>query len=171
MNENKDRNNLNITRAENSQDLLHIQQLAEKIWPVAYKGVIENDQICFMLDEMYSIDQLKKSIKKGEAFYICSLGDLPVGFISVKKGEEKLRIEKLYVLPSNQGQKLGLNMIEFAANLAAQMSLHILELNVNRANTAVHFYKKMGFEIYDTIDIPYHGYVLNDYVMRKQVLD
>lgn len=169
MNQSKDRNNLNIVIADNSQDLLYIQQLAEIIWPIAYRGVIAKEQIRFMLDHLYSIEKLKRAIEKKQMFYICYLDDLPSGFMSLYIGEEKLRVEKLYVLPNKQGQGLGKSMLSFANKLANELFLPILELNVNRNNTALHFYKKMGFVIYKEIDIPFHQYVLNDYIMRKKV--
>jgi ribosomal protein S18 acetylase RimI-like enzyme len=45
-----------------------------------------------------------------------------------------------------------------------------LELNVNRNNKAVEFYKKLGFRIIaeEDIDID-NGYFMNDYIMRKKL--
>ena len=43
---------------------------------------------------------------------------------------------------------------------------NIIELNVNRQNNAVDFYKRLGFTILKEVDIPIgKGYFMNDYVM------
>jgi ribosomal protein S18 acetylase RimI-like enzyme len=45
--------------------------------------------------------------------------------------------------------------------------LTYLELNVNRQNTAIGFYKKLGFKIIAEEDIPIgNGFFMNDYVMQ-----
>jgi hypothetical protein len=45
-----------------------------------------------------------------------------------------------------------------------------LELNVNRKNPAMYFYKKIGFELYEKADIAYGKFWLNDYVLRKSLV-
>ena len=79
------------------------------------------------------------------------------------------KLQKLYVLPTEQGKGTGKILIAEVINLAKQAKGKVIELNVNRKNTAFNFYKKLGFEIYQTVDIPYHHFVLNDYVMRKSI--
>ena len=44
-----------------------------------------------------------------------------------------------------------------------------VELNVNRKNPAMYFYKKMGFELLEKTDIAYGKFWLNDYVLRKSI--
>jgi predicted lactoylglutathione lyase len=40
-------------------------------------------------------------------------------------------------------------------------------LNVNRFNKAIQFYRKIGFEITDTVDIAIgNGYFMEDYIME-----
>ena len=78
-----------------------------------------------------------------------------------------LKIHKLYVLPCEQGKGTGKKLFEYLSKTAKELKVNILELNVNRANHALNFYQKMGFEIIETVDIPYYQFVLNDYIMRK----
>jgi ribosomal protein S18 acetylase RimI-like enzyme len=49
-----------------------------------------------------------------------------------------------------------------------QRDLHMLDLNVNRFNPALHFYKKIGFRVIREEDVPIGPYWMNDYVMRLE---
>ncbi len=60
-------------------------------------------------------------------------------------------------------------MISFAEEEATQRGRDTLELNVNRGNKAYYFYLKQGFEVVEEVDIPYYGYILDDYVMQKKI--
>jgi hypothetical protein len=42
-------------------------------------------------------------------------------------------------------------------------------LNVNRNNPAIDFYKKMKYQIIETVDIPLDKFWLNDYIMKKDL--
>ena len=72
-------------------------------------------------------------------------------------------------MPTEQGNGSGKKLITHISELAKSKGGKILELNVNRGNTAHHFYRKIGFDIHQTVDIPYHHFILNDYVMRKNL--
>ncbi|UZJ65165.1 GNAT family N-acetyltransferase [Sphingobacterium sp. KU25419] len=68
-----------------------------------------------------------------------------------------------------KGKGYGKLLLDFIAQLAKSKDLKRLELNVNRNNPAYYFYLKQNFLITETVDIPYHGYVLDDYVMQKEL--
>ena len=51
-----------------------------------------------------------------------------------------------------------------------EKDLYTIELNVNRHNPAVGFYKHMGFHEHATRDFHIgNGYYMNDYIMRMEV--
>jgi hypothetical protein len=47
-------------RKATEEDIAVITELAEKIWWPAYRNIISDEQISFMLKDMYSADSLKK---------------------------------------------------------------------------------------------------------------
>lgn len=50
--------------------------------------------------------------------------------------------------------------------LAEEQKYNSITLNVNRFNfKAVNAYKKYGFKVKESIDIPYGDFILNDYIM------
>lgn len=126
-----------------------------------------------MLKEMYSEESLHLQMdEEGITFLIVEREGEPVAFagFSLTDAKDKVfKLQKIYLLPSEQGKGTGKKLIEHVEDLSRAQGGAILELNVNRANPAFGFYKKLGFEIYQTIDIPYHQFVLNDYVMRKSL--
>lgn len=152
------------------EDALTIHTLAHAIWYPTYQDVLAKDQIDFMLAKMYSEEAIQNAMADHCLFYIIQESNSPIGFIAVKEKQEVLRIDKLYLLPKTQGKGLGSQLLEFAGQLALDKEINILELNVNRYNKAYHFYLKQGFEVVETVDIPYYQYFLNDYVMQKRLI-
>ncbi len=157
-------------RKATEEDITAITELAEKIWWPTYRNIISEEQISFMLKDMYSEERLKKQLVSGVDFILAEKENLAVAFAGFSLIEpEVYKLHKLYVLPSEQGNGTGKNLIEYIADLAREQGGKILELNVNRGNSASEFYKKVGFEIYRTVDISYHHFILNDYIMRKDL--
>jgi len=66
-------------------------------------------------------------------------------------------------------RKIGKQLISFVEKHAQARGYTEVELNVNRRNPAYYFYLKSGFKVHQEINIPYHAYVLDDYIMRKTI--
>jgi len=147
-------------------DIRSISNMAHIIWPEAYGEILSKDQIDFMLEKSYTIEGLAEGMVGGQFFYILKEDGIGQGFVALKTLTDKLRIEKLYLMPNVQGKGFGKALIDFAIEKAKAKGKDILELNVNRNNPAYHFYLKQGFQVIETVDIPYYDYVLNDYVMQ-----
>lgn len=148
-----------------------IRDLAPIVWRHAYSGVLSEQQIQYMLSQIYSLEALEAQFSSGQRFVFIRENHFTLGFLGYKGINESgvLRIEKLYVHPDYQGRRLGAKLISFVEELARENNLYVLELNVNRSNKALHFYQKQGFTIVDTVDIPYGPFILDDYVMQKNI--
>lgn len=161
-----------IIRPAGIQDIPLIHRLANEIWKSAYKDILSDDQISFMLQNMYSEEALRQQFDDGMKFLILEAEDKPGGFAGYSLEDSKqmiFKLHKLYILPSEQGKGTGKKLIEHVEDLVRHENGAILELNVNRNNPAFGFYQKLGFEVWKTVDIPYYQFVLNDYVMRKNL--
>lgn len=155
------------------RDIPVIHDLAEQIWWPTYRPILSEEQISFMLKNMYSENALREQINSDIKFLLVKREIENVAFAGYSiehLPEPLLKIHKIYVLPSEQGKGTGKTLIDYLSSLAKDLNIPGVELNVNRANPALAFYKKMGFEIKETVDIPYYQFVLNDYVMRKKVV-
>ncbi len=165
--------NDNVTlQAATAADLSLIRQLAHDIWWPTYGSYLAHGQISLMLELIYSDEALLRQLHAGQRFSLALRDDTAVGFVGFqpKPGNpETMRIEKLYVSPSEQGKGTGKVLVNHVAESALTAGCAYLELNVNRYNSAGEFYRRQGFVVIDKVDIPYQGYVLNDYVMRKEL--
>ncbi len=164
-------NKVNIRTALATEAML-ISDLANEIWWQAYSSILSEEQISFMLKEIYDPALLTRQIKEGDLFHIAESDNKACGFISAmpkEKQSEIYRIEKLYILKEAQGLGIGKKLIGNIEEIARNKGFSALELNVNRNNPASKFYEKVGFKIVKEVDIPYHHFTLNDYIMLKSI--
>lgn len=151
-------------------DLPTIHELAQKIWPVAYSGILSPEQLEYMLDLIYSLTSLHHQLVDLKHNFLIVLDkNNPVGFASFSQKEANsttYRLHKIYVLPQQQGSGTGKLLLAHVINSIKSSGGTSLELNVNRRNKARHFYEKSGFKIIGEEDIDIgKGYFMNDFVM------
>ena len=157
------------------EDIALINELAWIVFPHTYKELLSPGQIEFMMDWMYSPTNLRKQISEdGHVYYLAFQGNTPAGYLSIQpEAEHIFHLQKIYVLPSFQGMKLG--KLLFKQAIDGIKELHPepcqMRLNVNRYNTkAVEFYQRMGMKkIFEgDFDIG-HGYLMTDYIMALDI--
>lgn len=174
--------NSKTTRQEKESQLFHIfkitadqahliQDLVQQIYFPTYASILPHEQIDFMLDTIYSVEALQQAINTDEDFYVMQDEKAtPIGFMALNQTTPSiLRIEKLYLLPSVQGKGCGRLFLSYAEEVGRSTASKMLELNVNRNNKAYYFYLKHNFKVVQEIDIPYFDYVLDDYIMQKEI--
>lgn len=162
---------INVVPAIQS-DALVIHTLAQEIWKSTYKDILSEEQIDFMLYDMYAVESILEQMENNHHFLLL-VDDLEfLGFASFSETSESkvFKIHKLYLDPKSQGKGAGSLMISHITELILEMGGNTVELNVNRNNLAANFYLKLGFSIFKSLDIPYHQFVLNDYIMRKNLV-
>jgi len=157
-------------RPANINDLPVIQKLAFETWPSAYLEILGRKQLDYMLEKFYCLPSLEHqfSILKHKFILIIENED-PVGFASFSEHEDApvYHLNKIYVLPDQQGKNLGKQILEHVINEIKKAGAVSLQLNVNRHNKALHFYEKQDFKIIRKEDIDIgEGYFMNDYVME-----
>jgi GNAT superfamily N-acetyltransferase len=154
-------------------DVEIIRQIADKTWWATYGPLLPQEQIKFMLGEIYAADKITTQIAKNtQTYLLLSEGDMPVAFAAYSPREENPdvnKLHKLYCLPQTQGKGYGKILINEVSQKTKKAGKKLLELNVNRYNNARNFYQKMGFKIAYMEDIAIGEYFMNDYVMRKEV--
>ena len=149
-----------------------IRELAIPAWKVAYAEILSDKQMEYMLKMMYTDESLAQQMREGHIFFIAECDDLPCGFISFhSQGEGLYVLEKLYVLPQVQGKGAGRFLVEKAEEYISNLNpgkQFLFELNVNRNNSAVDFYKRLEFHVDREVDEDIgNGFYKNDYIMKK----
>ena len=156
------------------EDIEMINRLAWIVFPHTYKEILSTEQMEYMMDWMYSPENLHKQMTEdGHIYYLAFEGDEPAGYLSIQpESEHTYHLQKIYVLPSFQRKKLGKLLFEQA--IKAIKALHPepgqMRLNVNRQNKALTFYEKMGMKKVDEGDFHIgNGYYMNDYIMGLDI--
>lgn len=159
-------------RPAQKKDFPIIRELARRIWPVAYADILSRAQLDYMLEMMYSLASLERQFEVLQhQFIIISEDETPAGFASFSAHEtpDIYHLHKLYVLPPEQGKHYGESMVEYVSDRVKINGGKALQLNVNRNNKAIGFYKKLGFEIVREVDNEIgEGFFMNDFVMEKR---
>lgn len=151
-----------------------IHTLAHEIWPKAYSSILSVPQLAYMLELFYSYPSLKHQMESlHHSFILVKDKNDIVGFASFCSHHENgaiFNLNKLYVLPSEQGKHAGKQMLDYIIEQIKNENATSLQVNVNRHNKAFHFYKKQGFTILREEDIDIgEGYWMNDWVMERKL--
>ena len=157
------------------EDIMLIHDMAEVVFRHTYRDILSPEQMEYMMDWMYSSSSLARQMKEGHVYYVAFCGDAPCGYVSVQPdgiaddGRIVWHLQKIYVLPSEQGNGLGRILFDKVMEHVVRESYGrpgLLELNVNRNNPAVGFYQHLGLRILRQGD--FHigsGFYMNDYIM------
>jgi len=158
------------------KDIPTIIKLAEATWEPTYRFIISREQIEYMYRVIYTPASLKRQMaEQHHSFLVAYVDGEPAGFASFsplptsEDGRAGYKLHKIYVLPTRQGQGLGLHLIEAVENAARKAGGAYLDLNVNRYNPAIAFYERRGFARHQEVDVPIGPYFMNDYIMRKEL--
>lgn len=161
-----------IRMTADEKDIRSIQNLALVTFPATYSSIISAEQIDFMMDMMYSETVLRRELEGGVTFLMLLADGTPAGFVSFGKQDNEglFHLHKIYLLPDFQGLGYGREMFLKAEQEMRAQGAKAFELNVNRHNKALDFYKKMGMSIDRSGDFDIGGgFYMNDYIMRKEL--
>lgn len=180
-----------------------IHDMAQVVFRHTYREILSPEQMEYMMGWMYSPANLQKQLDEGHAYYIAYHDGKPCGYVSVQPegiaDDSRLlfHLQKIYVLPSEQGHGLGRALFDRAVAhvreaVLAREAAHVqevaggcteecvegcvegcgarIELNVNRNNPSIGFYHHLGLRILRQGDFHIgNGYYMNDYIMGLEV--
>jgi N-acetylglutamate synthase-like GNAT family acetyltransferase len=149
-------------------DIPTIQTIAEETWRPTYSHILTEEQTLYMLDLMYHSEILQKQIEGNVSFYLVEEEGVTLGYVGFEAiSEEVVKLHKIYFRPDQKKKGAGRFAIDFVKEQSKLMGAQFIELNVNKYNSAVHFYLKMGFTISQEMELDIgRGYIMDDYVMR-----
>jgi GNAT superfamily N-acetyltransferase len=152
------------------QDIPKIIEVADTVFKQHYAQILTAEQIDYMYEKTYTVDALTEQMKSGTTFFLYFLDNVPLGFMAYYfKEDNNIYLSKLYVNTTKQKSGIGNSLFAMLENIAIKNHCNYIELNVHRKNPAMYFYKKLGFELFETTDIPFGKFWLNDYVLRKSI--
>lgn len=153
------------------KDIPKIKELARISWKNAYKGIISEEQIEYMLGTMYSTEEISSQINnnKNYHYFLISDDENLVGFIGFEHHYEAktTKLHRIYLVPKAKGKGYGKAGIAFLKEKVEESGDQRIVLNVNKANNAQNMYLSQGFKVYKEIVLDIgNDFVMDDYVME-----
>jgi diamine N-acetyltransferase len=138
----------------------------------------EEDILQYIEENLKKRHLLEEINNKANTFLIAFVDDTAVGYAKVSRdktqkeieGKKAIEIERIYVLPTMIGKKVGKALMEKCIDIAKSESAELIWLGVWEHNPrAIKFYEKWGFEIFSS-----HGFQLGsdlqtDLLMKKEL--
>jgi GNAT superfamily N-acetyltransferase len=155
-----------------ARDIEAVATLAHEVWYAHYPGIISVAQIEYMLEQRYAPAVIGAELARADVWwYKLTVNDRIVAFSALQMEADRvaLKIDKLYVQPSQQRGGCGGMLIRQAAVTARRQGCRELLLAVNRKNSAaISAYRKYGFVVCTAAvkDIG-GGFVMDDFIMTK----
>lgn len=169
-------NEVKILKA-GENDLPVIHDMAQIVFRHTYLDILSPQQMEYMMEWMYSLPNLHKQLSEGHVYFIAYISGRPCGYMSIQKegidsGIMVFHLHKLYVMPSEQGKGVGKLLFNQAVDYVTNSFLPSrIELNVNRNNNAVGFYRHIGMRILREGDFHIgEGFYMNDYIMGLDIV-
>ena len=165
-------NELTYAPAANDEDYKEVYALAAEIWQVAYKDIISQEQIDYMLPMMYAPAVIAREIREGVVYEFVLDGDKRIGFMSFgPHGDGEMKLHKLYLLPSYHDHGVGSEMLQHVIAAGRAKGAQRLILNVNKQNSrAIKAYKRNDFTVLaDVKNAIGSSFYMDDYVMGLEL--
>ena len=171
---------MNIQRITKFADNLEsitktIAALADEIWREHYTSIIGEAQVEYMLAKFQSAEQICEDIKHNGYIYFTAeninSGDM-IGYCANQPKEDYLLLSKLYVRKDYRGKGIARGFLDEVSTLCREYGFDKIRLTVNKYNTnSIAAYKKMGFEIIDSVETDIGGgFIMDDYVMELVII-
>ena len=163
-------------RKINIDDLETLRNLSIQTFKETFEEVNSEEDMQKYLTESFSEDQLLKELKnQNSLFFFAMINQEIVGYLKLNIGDAQtevydmnsLEIERIYVLESFQGKKIGQILFNKAVEITKNLNLHTIWLGVWEKNvSAISFYLKNGFEKFDQHIFKLGDDEQIDYMMR-----
>lgn len=166
-------------RKLNINDLETLRDLSIQTFKETFEEVNTEEDMQKYLDENLSIEKLKTELENPNSeFYFGENNDEILGYLKLnfkdaqteKLAENHFEIERIYVLKTFLGQKIGQILFDNALEIGRKKNLEYVWLGVWEENhRAIKFYEKNGFEIFGKHDFVLGKDVQTDLLMKLKL--
>jgi ribosomal protein S18 acetylase RimI-like enzyme len=161
-------------------DLDELREIAYKTYDDTFRHLNTPENMQAYLDTAFDRGRLQAELEDPDsAFYFLLLDGALAGYLKLNEGPsqtdlkdpDSLEIERIYVVPSCQGQGLGKYLIREALEIARRKGKRYAWLGVWEKNEkAIAFYRRIGFRKIGT-----HEFIMGDehqidYLMQLDLL-
>ena len=159
-------NEIVINKIGNEQ-IEQLQKIGRQTFEETFAESNSAQNMAKYLEDAYSYEKLSAELNDPNSiFYFAMMGQDVIGYLKLNVGasqtevkdNDALEIERIYVLKSFQGKKVGQILFEKAIQIAKEQNAEFVWLGVWEENKrAIQFYTKNGFVEFDQ-----HVFVLGD---------
>lgn len=160
-------------KPECRQRAADLAAMAREIWVEHYTPIIGAAQVEYMLNKFQSAQVILNDISSnGYRYFIAYDNQKQAGYCAIKADSDVggLFLSKLYIRKEYRGHGISRLMLNKLIAISKKNNLDYIWLTVNKHNSSVDIYKKLGFRIVEEIvtDIG-DGYVMDDYRMKLTI--
>ncbi|RZK53230.1 MAG: GNAT family N-acetyltransferase [Pedobacter sp.] len=140
-------------------DIIALQEISKQTFLETFSATNDEQNMNKYLEENFSADKLIKELENTcSQFYLAYLNARIIGYLKLNIGEAQkenpdknaLEIERIYVLNSFQGKKVGQLLYKKAIEVAEDLKVEYVWLGVWENNfKAIGFYERNGFAPFD----------------------
>lgn len=168
-----------LIRLANFADAPLLRDLSETTFRDTYTEYNSPENMEKHVAKNFSLQQIEAELQDpANQYIICENGNDLIAFVKLVKDhstkglneERVIEIERIYVLKTFHGQKLGKKLIDFCTDWAKAEGFRVIWLGVWEHNhNALKFYEKMGYERFGEHTFVLGDEVQTDYVMKKNI--
>lgn len=168
-----------IIKRVQATDAPQLRDFAEYTFRVAYEDQNNAEDFKAYCDKYFSLQYIEEEIAHPQsAFWLAFLDDTLVAYIKLKfdqhspelNSSKTVKLERIYVAPAFQGQRIGEKMLLFAEDQARFAGADWIWLSVWKANPpAIRFYERCGFTIFGTEIFVVGDDAQEDWMMGKEL--
>lgn len=148
-----------------------LRVLGESTFRETFEAQNSKESLDVYLAKSFSLENVQAQLESpASEFYFAIVNGVILGYLKINTSNKGLEIERIYVLASAQGQRIGKALYEFTLELAKTRKATWLWLGVWQANAkAIEFYKRQGMEIFDTRQFQLGDELKDDFLMRLRI--
>ena len=154
------------------EDMPRLAELASRVWHEYFPCILTEEQIDFMVEKFQSLPAMTDQVEnQGYEYYFLCDGGEPVGYMGIQPQEDKLFLSKLYLTKENRGKGYSSQAFSFLEEYSLKNGKKAIWLTVNKYNDhTIDVYRHRGFQtVRSQVSDIGNGYVMDDYVMEKEI--
>jgi len=152
------------------KELEAMSSMATEIVREHFDPIIGKAQNDYMIEKFQTVDAIREQLEQGYEYFFVSDGERRIGFLAFYPRKDVMYISKFYLYKKDRGHGYSREMMDFVIKNARDRGFGSIELNVNRNNSAIYAYEKLGFKVarMEKKDIG-SGFYMDDYVYSLEI--
>ncbi|MEG2864298.1 MAG: GNAT family N-acetyltransferase [Eggerthellaceae bacterium] len=169
--------NISLFPLTTDEDLHAVADMASEIWHEYWPAILSKEQIDYMVKHLQSFQPIAHDVRQAgyRYWFIIDEAGRRVGYTAAQTQREtqRLFISKIYLYQEERGKHYASAVLNFYEELGRTEGLKALYLTVNKHNElGCRAYTGHGFTTIDSVQTDIgHGFIMDDFIMEKQIAD